>query len=199
MKFSDRVRLIAQAFGAKQARERSNLYPTWYSGQPQYAETNFENFVRLGLRKNELIFSCIEILSNTSSQIRMIVTDEEGEELSDHPLSKLLQRPNPFMSQTDMWKAVIIYQMLAGKAIFEKQRTVGGEVIALYPLRPDWVRPVPGKLEMIAYYSYEVPGERPVTIQTEDILEFSLFDPINHFNPWPPIAVASRVGCGVGL
>ena len=75
MSVRDRIRTaINYVFSGKQATSLSSV---WSDG-PQYPEVSFENNVRLGLRKNELIYSCIEITAGTSSQVHMQVVDKDG-------------------------------------------------------------------------------------------------------------------------
>jgi HK97 family phage portal protein len=167
---------------------------TWLNDNPLYSETSFESLVKHGWRKNELIFACISKTANTSAQVELkVYRDRDGEELPEHPLKKLIQRPNSFMSEFDFWAAVIIYLKLAGVAYFEKERSRGGQVVNLWPLRPDWVRIIPSKQTMIGAYEYG-DGITKVTIAPEDMLRFQLFDPMSLFSIWPPAAVAARVG-----
>ena len=167
----------------------------WVEGHPQYSETNFENLVKQGYRKNELIFACIAKTAATSAQVELkVYSKRSGEELSDHPLKALIQRPNRYMSEFDFWAAVVVYQKLGGRAVFELERNNRGDVINLWPLRPDWIEPIPSKKELISAYSYNPPGVEAAILKREDILDFRLFDPLNFFHSWPPVAVAARVG-----
>src|SRR3990172_6284908 len=172
------------------------LVETWKEGRPIYADVNFESLVRQAWRKNELIFACISAKASTASQVRLKPYNTSKEEMirdRNHPLARLLKKPNPFMSEYDFWSSIIIYQELAGRAIFEKQRDNAGNVIALWPLRPDWVNPIPSSTQMIAAYQYTVPGLPPVFLDRGDVLDFKLFDPLNLFHTWPPVAVAARI------
>jgi len=171
------------------------MVPTWKDGQPSYPEASFENLVRYGWRKNELIFACVSKTAATASFIRLEVKrDGDGEALDNHPLRALIKRPNPFMDEYDMWYSVVTFQKLGGAAYFEKERDRAGRVIALWPLRPDWVRPIRSQQSFIAGYEYAVPGEPVVTMRAEDVLDFKLFDPLNMYRGYPPAAVAGRVG-----
>lgn len=193
MNLGERIKLAwAIATGGKAAAQ---LIPTWQDGTPSYSDASFEALVKHGWRKNELIFACITKTAATASFVRLSVRRKrDGEELPDHPLRLLIQNPNPFMDEFDFWNAVVIYQKLAGGAYFEKERDRAGRVIRLWPLRPDWLRPIRSAASFIAGYEYEVPGQAPVTLRTEDVLDFRLFDPLNLYRGYPPAAVAGRVG-----
>lgn len=159
-----------------------------------YSPVNFETMVTQGYRRNELIFACINKRANASSQISLRVsTTDDGEPDDRHPLKRLIQKPNPYMSEFDFWSAIVIYQSLAGRAVFEKERGNGGRPVRLWPLRPDWVKPV-REGALIASYEYEPPGLERVIIPASDIVDFQLFDPLGQFSAWPPAAVAARIG-----
>jgi len=173
----------------------AELTPAWKVGMPQYPEVSFDSMIRLGYRKNELIFACIDAKARTASQVSNRVVDDDGKVIDGHPYNDLIKNPNPDMTESDFWASVIIYQDTAGVAYYEKERNNGGDVIRLWPLRPDWVRPVPGRDTPIAYYEYRPDGETsPKQIAVEDVVALKIFDPLNMYNSYPPVAVASRVG-----
>jgi HK97 family phage portal protein len=183
-------------FGDTKTTVAASLQETWKNEQAVYPELNFESFVRHGWRKNELIFASISKTANTAAQVELDVFPlGSTEAMSEHPLRMLIRKPNKYMTEFDFWSAIIIYQKLYGRAYFEKERTRGGQVIALWPLRPDWVHPVPATANDIAYYEYAPPGiNPPARIPVEDVLDFKLWDPMGMFSTWSPSAVAARTG-----
>jgi len=170
------------------------MLPTWADGGPSYPEVSFENQVRHGWRKNELIFACVSKTAASASFVRLEVRGGDGDVLAEHPLRRLIRQPNPFMDEYDLWYSVVVYQKLAGAAYFEKERDRAGRVVRLWPLRPDWVRPIRSGREFIAGYEFIVPGRERLTLATRDVLDFKLFDPLNLYRGFPPSAVAGRVG-----
>jgi HK97 family phage portal protein len=180
---------------------RMQLVPTWKIGRPVYNKTNFPNMVVHGWRKNELIFACIDKTAKTSSQIKPVVWLNDKAQ-PDHKLAKLLAKPNLIMDFFDFMYHTITVLKLAARAPYEIEKNNRGEPIALWPLRPDWLLPVPGGevetkegvKEFIAYYEYTVPGREPKRVEIEDILEFRLLDPLDLYSGYPPVAVAARVG-----
>lgn len=167
------------------------MIPAWRENQPHYNEVKFETMVREGWRRNELIFACISKTANTSRSLSLDITNRDGKVLEDHPAKRMLQSPNPFMNESDLWASVIIFLKLAGVAYYEKERSAAGRVVGLWPLRPDWVFPKITSKGITAY-EYRVPGMQPVMMPPEDILRFSLFDPLGLFRHYPPVAVAAR-------
>lgn len=193
MNFTERARLAWNIVTSGKAV--AMMIPTWQDGQPVYSETSFEGLARHGWRKNELIFACINKTAASSSFVRLQVTrGRDGEVIDNHPLRRLIATPNPFMDEFDFWHAVVVYQKLAGGAYFEKERDRAGRVVRLWPLRPDWLRPIKSAASFIGGYEYTVPGKEPITLRAEDVLDFRLFDPLNQYRGYPPAAVAGRVG-----
>ena len=173
----------------------ATMVETWREERPSYPEVNFVNMVKYGWRRNELIFACITKTANTTSQVKLqVIRQRNGEQVVDHPMKRLIESPIPYMSEADFWSAIILYQKLAGRAVFEKERSQSGHVVRLWPLRPDWLRPLPSSKNVIRGYLYEPPGLEPVPLDPEDVLDFKLFDPINTYHGYPPVAVAARVG-----
>lgn len=185
-------RLLYRLSGVKSSTQ---LVPTWQLGQPTYMPVSYERMVQDGWRKNELIYACIMHKASTASQVMLRVYNKKTlKVMPDHPLSMLLRNPNPAMSEYDLWRATIIYQDLAGRAAFEKERDKSGQVIRLWPLRPDWLHPIPSQKNYLSGYNYEVPGLPPQGLKPEDVLDIRMFDPLDNYNTWPPVAVAARVG-----
>jgi HK97 family phage portal protein len=98
------------------------------------------------------------------------------------------------MDSFDLWYSAVVFQKLAGAAYYEKERDRAGRVIALWPLRPDWVYPIRSSRAFIAGYEYRIPGKDPITLAPQDVIDFRLFDPLNQYRGYPPAAVAGRVG-----
>lgn len=195
MNVIDRLYMAYLRWRVGRGSYKSMIIPAWENGKPVYPEVGFANMVHYGWRKNELIFACIAKTANAASQVNLRVYDNRsGKELSDHPLRKLIEKPNPFMSEFDFWSAVIIFLRLAGESFWEKERNAFGEAVALWPLRPDWVEVVPDEKNFIGHYLYKVPGQPAQRLEVQDVLAFKDFDPLNQYRGFPRAAVAARVG-----
>lgn len=159
-------------------------------------ETNYEALVKSGWRRNELIYACVSKKASTASQIalRVVKTGKKQVEIDDHPLRQLLVKPNPHMVESDFWASIIIQQDFAGVAYFEKVRSRAGFTVELWPMRPDWVRPIASKEGELVSYLYCVPNRAPIPFALEDVLPFRMYDPLNQFFGYPPVAVLSRTG-----
>lgn len=158
-------------------------------------ETRLEPLIKNGWRKNELIYACVSKKANTASQTRLMVVRKKSEtELPNHPLRTLLQRPNKFMTESNFYTAIIILQDFAGNCYFEKVRSRAGRTVELWPVRPDWMKAHLDSTGMQTGWVYTPPGLSPHFFELVDILSIRLWDPLNEYFGYPPVAVAARVG-----
>lgn len=184
---------------AKQAIEQSKASAATSTvisyGMAKSPETQFEPLVKAGWRRNELIYACVSKKANTTAQVALRIYDKNDVEIENHPLRRLISRPNPHMTESDFWASIIILQDFAGNAYFEKVRSRAGRTVELWPMRPDWVRAtIDHGTNMINGYIYTIPGLSPVPYSVEDVVSFKLYDPLNAYYGYPPVAVAARIG-----
>jgi HK97 family phage portal protein len=177
-------------------KEAYNYIPTWQDNQAAYRVGNFERNVKDGWRKNELIYACVSAKADACSAASLrTYRKSDGSELPDHPLRKLIEQPNPFMTEFDFMAANMIYLDLAGCAYWEKVRAKGSrQVVELWPLRPDWMAPIRSSSSFIAGYEYDVPGMDKIPLRAEDVLRFNHWDPLDPYGSTAPVAVAGRIG-----
>ena len=195
--FGQRMRLaLGTILGS--SKSIATLIPTWQQGQPVWTDVDFGSMVQEGYSRNELIFVCVSKAANTASQVRLQVLNKATEEpIPHHPIMAILERPNPIMSQFDLWASVHIYLKLAGRAYYEKERSSSGQVVRLWPLRPDWVKPIRGSSgsdEPLRAYKFGPPGVEPAILEPRDVLDFRLFHPLDYLKGHAPVVVAARAG-----
>lgn len=174
----------------------ATFVPVWMTS-PSYSKVNFSVNVQQRFKKNELIFACINKTANSASQVVLKVKSSRTNKfLTRHPLQKLIERPNRFMQETDLWKTIIVLWKLAGRAVLEKERNRAGQVIGLWPLRPDWLEIVPDPVELVAGFNFGMPGsDKKVFIPYRDVVDLPLIDavwPIVPFTPDAPASIAAR-------
>lgn len=90
--------------------------------------------------------TCVKILAEGFAQVPLKLyrrqSDGAREELRGHPLYRVLhERPNPEMTSYTLRLAWMEHLALWGNAYAEVQRNFLGDVIGLWPLLPDRVRP----------------------------------------------------------
>lgn len=97
--------------------------------------------------------------------------DDESEEVDDHPLVALLDRPNPYMSYADLWKFTVL-QFATGNAYWLKVRSNAGKVVELYPV-PNWmIEPrSTDPARLVEWYQYS-PGTEGIPLKPSEVVHF---------------------------
>ena len=155
------------------------LWPAYNNGVVTWGMGNFLSYVNEGFNLNAMIYATIMYKVRAAAQVRLrgYNGDPDSPDAlpSNHPLSKLLARPNPYQSFAELHGLLIAYLNLAGNAYLyvDREGAKGGVPAALYPLRPDRVWLIPGE-GTIKGYLYRPPSYGITTdgvpILPEDII-----------------------------
>jgi HK97 family phage portal protein len=173
--------------GALSTRKAIDLVNPWKYNSADYPSSNFRNYVDEAYKKNELIYACIRELATSVSEASFcVVSREQGEyaeKVYDHPAYMLLENPNDEMDQYEFWETNITLEHIAGTAYVWKERDDYGFPIALWPIRPDWIKPRYTRAHTVAFYEYFAGGVATgVKIPRADILAFRHgVDPTNMY------------------
>ena len=164
------------------------IIPVW--GGTQYSPTNYSSFAKNGFSRNELIYACIREIATSASEPELNVFEEDSDgeliEQNQHFLNKLLQNPNPLMSQTDFMESLLIYLKIAGDVFVEKERSTAGVILGLWPLRPDRV-----SISNDGNYEYQN-GTKTRSISFDDMIHVKDFNPLNDWFGLSATSVAAR-------
>jgi HK97 family phage portal protein len=74
---------------------------------------------------------------------RRLANGEFSDPLLEHPLAKLLSKPNPALTQRSMRKLTQLHLDMMGEGLWIKERSASGEVVMLVPLPPAWILETP--------------------------------------------------------
>ena len=105
----------------------------------------------------------------------------DGEQVAtdDHPMLRLLARPNPFTSRFDLFEQTLGMLELTGNAYWLLSGT-DGTPQQIWPLRPDRVSVVPDADTYVRGYVYEVDGVR-VPLEAAEVIHFKRWHPLNDY------------------
>ena len=155
---------------------------------------NFPAAIAEGYKRNEIIYACVYKKAQALTGVKIRVEKENTEEeIENHPLKLLLERPNPYWSWEDLIASISIVQDAAGIAYFQKVRARSGGVVQLWPMRPDWVKPQLNSNGLQGYL-YELPGKAPIPFKAQDVMSLRLYDPMNMYGGTAPISVLGHAG-----
>jgi HK97 family phage portal protein len=139
------------------------------------------------LLKSSLVMAGVNWLGRTLPEAPPMVVqqlpDGTEEVIPDHPLVKMLKRPNRYYSGSTIWKAFASSWIPSGNPYWIKGRNSLGEVKELWPT-PDWTLqprwPLDGSV-FISGYDYYVDDRIVAQYEPRDIVHFR--DGINPYNP----------------
>ncbi|MBI5427268.1 MAG: phage portal protein [Nitrospinae bacterium] len=157
---------------------------------------NYESYAREGYLENSVVYACIREIAEASAGVPWFLSRrrEDGamEEVADHPVLRLIERPNPLQGQFEFFEYVIAFLYLSGNAYIESAGPEGGSRAPreLYVLRPDRMSILPDPVNLVAGYEYKVGGET-ARLPKERVLHLKLFNPLDDWYGLSPVQVAA--------
>lgn len=160
----------------------AGISPLYEVATPQYPIPQPYALAQLGYRRNEIVFACIQKRAQAVSEAPLALYKGDNDKpVKDHPILDLIKHPNEAMGEMEFWMAVQIYLDIAGFSVWEKEYNRLGEVMRLWPMRPDWCSFRRGDTRPLEYVRYQPWGGIPfVDVPIERCIVFMEFDPI-----WP--------------
>jgi len=161
-------------------------------GAPNWSGRGFGSLVNHGFARNPVVYRCIRLIAEAANRVPLVVS-EGGQKLDDHPLARLLGRPNGRQSGGEMLEAVYAYLQTAGNAYLQAA-VVEGQVRGLFCLRPDRMKVVAGSDGWPVAYDYTA-GGRTVRLRQDGaplpaVLQMALFHPADDHYGMAPLEAA---------
>lgn len=184
------------------ARAKSVLTGMWgglsrYQLGPLWTDWSTENAVRRGLEVSGWVYACIRYIADSASSVTWVVQErnDEGEwvDVPFHPLEALLANPNRWSTGHQFITRLTQHMYVGGNCIVHQLRSVRDEVLELWILNPDRVKPVPHPQEFISSYQFSASGSDPVDISVDDIIHFMFSNPADPYWGLAPLKVIGRV------
>ena len=149
--------------------------------------------------KSALVYSAIKLRQDAVARVPLVVHRGEGERPAgaDHPAQRLLDRPNPFWTRGELWRATETYLGLWGSAFWGLERDAGGRVAEIWPLRPDRMRVVPDEESYVRGFVYMSSGQQAVSYLPEDVVWMRYFNPLEEYaglSPMAPLRLSADMG-----
>ena len=127
---------------------------------------------------NSAVIACLQVLATAFAEPNILVSSRNSEgdyqREMNHPLTKLLRRPNPYMTQQLLANYIVTSLNAAGDAFIYKNRNQRGQVVELVPLMPHLVEAKGNENELITHFNYQpqggMQGEDAVRIEKVDMI-----------------------------
>lgn len=190
---------FARLGGLMSAAERKSggpqsLMTVTQLGEASWSRRGFVSLANAGFVRNPVVHRCVRMIAEAATRVPL-VAEEGGRRQSEHPVLRLLARPNARQSGSELLEGVYAYLQTAGNA-YLAATLIEGEVRELHALRPDRVRVVPGRDGYPAAYGYTAGGRtqelkldsKPVAA----VLHMALFHPLDDHYGLAPLEAAAQ-------
>ncbi len=166
----------------KQVESKASLGESHFlvNGQAEYSLKDWRSYAVEGYGKNPTIYRCISLIAQNFAKVPLYVKNSEGEIQEDHPITQLLERPNPDEGGVEFRTAAASWYLLTGNAFTELIKV--GDSAQLWHYQP-YDMSIAGRGAMPAEYKFMKgkPNERswevdPMTGES-DMLHWRTFTP----------------------
>lgn len=166
-----------------------------WGGRPRWTPRDYGHLADEGFGRNPVAYRCIRMVAEAAASTPLVVF-ADGARDDDHPLARLLARPNPEQSGVDWLETLYAGLQTAGNAYAEATGDALPE--ELWALRPDRVKVVPGPAGWPAAWEYAVDGRSVRINRAADgwapVLHLKLHHPTDdHYGFSPLEAAASAI------
>jgi HK97 family phage portal protein len=152
---------------------------------------SYESRVREGYRKNGTVFRSLGLLQKNAGLVPWILFRSLGggeeEEIEDHPILDLFARPNPRQAKGRWLEELVGFLYIGGRTYIHRINNPDGTPAELYNRRPDWVTPRLDKKGQVVAWVYKKGTPAEATWRPEEVLQLSLFDPLQDGEAVSPI------------
>ncbi|MDP3655777.1 MAG: phage portal protein, partial [Brevundimonas sp.] len=161
-------------------------------GRARWTPRDYAHLAEEGFAKNAVAYRCVRMIAEAAASTPLLVF-ADGVRRDDHPLARLLARPNPEQSGAEWLEALYGALQTAGNAYAE---AVGEETPEeLWTLRPDRVKVVPGRAGWPEAWEYSVDGRSIRIGRAADgwspVMQLKLFHPTDDHYGFSPLEAAA--------
>ncbi len=166
-------------------------------GRAVWSPRDHVSLTRNGYEQNVVGFRAVRMVAEAAAAIPLVLT-ESGARMTEHPVLRLLERPNPGQTGRGFAECLYGHLQLSGNAYVEAAgHGNDGLPRELHCLRPDRMSVVPGPDGWPMAYEYAVGRQKhrfDMTGDIDPILHLKAFHPLDdHYGLSPLEAAASAI------
>ena len=187
--FGDRRRIAAPE--VKDSRVGA-LIALSSNGRARWTPRDYASLITTGFVQNPVAYRCVRMIAEAAAATPLCVF-VDGVRIDEHPLAKLLARPNPEQSGAEWLEGIYGALQTAGNAYVEA--TGDRTPDELWSLRPDRMKVVPGRSGWPEAYEYGLNGRSVTLTRAADgwmpVMHLKLFHPLDDHYGFSPLEAAS--------
>ncbi len=167
------------------------------AGRPRWTPRDYAALAREGYAANPVVHRCVRLIAEAGASLPLVVHGADGARAgAEHPLQRLLDRPNPEESGPDLLERFFGALQCSGNGYLEAAGEPEAPPTELYALRPDRVRVVPGPDGWPAGWVYAVDGREVLLPRAADgtapVLHLKLYNPLDDSYGLSPLEAAAK-------
>lgn len=156
-------------------------------GKAVWMGREYSKFADEGYIRNVIAHRSVTMIASGAASVPWVLTrirDGKKEQVREHPLLKLVTRPNPCMGGAEFFECLYSHKLISGNAYIHAVKAENGKPQELFALRPDRVTVIAGKGCVPQAYRYTIGQEykdfkvNRLTGQS-DVLHIKKFHPLN--------------------
>ena len=163
----------------------------WHAlGRPVWPTRDAGAYAREGYARNAIAYRCVRLIAEAAASAPLKVGP------ADHPLARLLARPNPDQTGVELLEAFYGHLQVSGDAFLEAASIDDAAPSELFVLRPDRMSVVPGVDGWPIGWEHRVGAnvrrfERDPLTGDAPILHLKLFNPTDDWRGQSPMEAAA--------
>ena len=192
---------IERLFALKATQDntlKKALYSVYYNfGTPINSAQNFTQDLIKGYMKNEIVYSIVNKIADTASNVPVIMVDKEGKTLPAHWFNRLTEYTNDDTTWKELVFNYYVYLLSIGNSYIYAPTLSSGRTTELWTMPSDIVMALAGGyIDPIAGYKI-IEGDQEQFFDKKDVIHGKLFNPRYQAGAWvyglSPIEVAAEV------
>lgn len=195
--FSEILSVVARRFGI-QLRAMPDVYNVHGSGATQSGLTDKKGNKRAMMAEfRSWVYACIDARAKeVQGAVFDVFVKQATEKLKpvqmSHPLVRLLNNPNPFMTRSELFYISIAHMDLTGDAFWYTPRNGLGVPAEIWPLIPYRVKIVPSKDKFISHYEVSVGMGETIPIMSDEMVHLRYPNPNDVYYGMAPLMAAAH-------
>ena len=163
-------------------------------GRPVWTPRNYQALASEGFAKNAIAYRCVRMIAEACASVPLRV-EFDGRRAPDHPLQKLIDRPNPEQGGADLREALYGGLQTAGNSYVEAAFLDGEAPGELWSLRPDRMKVVAGAGGWPEAYEYSTGNAKTMIGRDSEgwlkVLHLRLWHPLDDWYGLSPLEAAA--------
>ena len=182
MAWYDRFRL-KNVFAIGESAKQAPVVQYYGVGSTRTSKDKYEDLAEEGYLKNAIAYRCVnEIAQGACSVPFKLLSGDDN--IPEHPLLTLLNRPNPMSSGNEYFSSLYSYMLLSGNAYILKSGPDFREPQELHLLRPDRMRIVASSRSIPEAYEYVIGGR---VVERYNVDQETGSGDVKHMKMWHPL------------